>query len=164
MFMKYDPTHLRLVTEPSPALHTRAFEVNVCPPLGDIVMHMFRIMRIHGGVGLAAPQIGLNLRIFVTNFDRPRVFMNPSITRGVCHLDGGPTSINTAADIDIEGCLSIPGRKFSVPRHRHVAIYWADFEGSHLEQFSGHPARVIQHEKDHLDGILISDNNPEHFG
>lgn len=118
----------------------------------DLVQDMFRIMRQEEGAGLAAPQIGESLRLFVTE-ERPdegqpaRVFINPQLSELGGELDGHD-----------EGCLSLPGIRGVIRRQPRVTIRALDEQGQPFEltsdQFS---ARVWQHEFDHLEGILITD-------
>jgi peptide deformylase len=97
---------------------------------------MFRLLAETDGLGLAAPQVGLDARLFVTEWGD--VFINPVFTRL-----GDPMPIQ-------KGCLSFPG-KLCV-RLRYPAVQMADGR-----VFEGLPAIVIQHEADHLDGIVITD-------
>jgi len=129
------------------------------------------------GVGLAAPQVDKLLRVFTTNLpegDDPgqpgdrlpgelRHFINPVISRAckrkkVMGVD--------PKDPDLEGCLSMPGLYGPVPRHRWVELEFQTLvDGQlhdHKERFDNFPARVIQHELDHLDGILFTDYSLEH--
>lgn len=129
------------------------------PNLPTLIENMFETMRNAEGVGLAAPQIGLNIRLFVINLtclaeDYPeyenykKVMINPEI-------------IETFGD-DVameEGCLSIPGINEKVTRKNSILINYLDENFvEHEEEFSGYPARVIQHEYDHLEGNLFIDH------
>jgi peptide deformylase len=110
---------------------------------------MFNILRNDKGVGLAGPQIGLMKRIFVTHVekDEPRVFINPSIIE---------TSQETVKAE--EGCLSVPGVYADVIRSESVKVQaWNEKGKPFTMETSGLLARVIQHECDHLDGILFLD-------
>ena len=108
------------------------------------------------GVGLAAPQIGLPLRIFIT---RPkeelamRVFINPEITsQSEEETDGVPERENK-----LEGCLSIPKIWGKVKRAKKLSLRYQDERGNvHKEKFSGFMATIIQHETDHINGILFT--------
>jgi peptide deformylase len=121
-----------------------------------LIESMTETMHAHKGWGLAAPQIGQSLRIFVTSFgNADRVFINPVITRV------GPNT-----EVDYEGCLSIPFSdqelqtplRVPVKRHTQIWMNYCDTDGClHHDYFSGKLARVIQHECDHLHGILITD-------
>lgn len=108
---------------------------------------MLRIMRDAHGVGLAAPQIGILERIIViAPAGKPVVLINPEITRKEGEVIGE------------EGCLSIPGLYGDVPRAEFVAVKALDRKGRPVEyEMEGMAARVVQHEVDHLDGILFLD-------
>jgi peptide deformylase len=108
------------------------------------------------GVGLAAPQIGIGYRIFLIapkSGQEPRVFINPTIT------DMEPPSEKASKDEEgkLEGCLSIPRVWGDVRRSRKLTITFQDETGSsHTETVTGFPAVIIQHEIDHLNGILFT--------
>ena len=98
-------------------------------------------------VGLAAPQIGYNKRIFVINFSGDlRSFINPIITQ----VKG--------LTLSREGCLSIPGKEYIRPRHNDISvIYQTPLGKAESRRLIGKAAEVFQHELDHLDGLLLSD-------
>lgn len=114
-------------------------------------------MAAAGGVGLAAPQIGISKRIIV--------FKVPG-ERATAAANDGPLELQVLINPEIEplsgemelgweGCLSIPGLKGEVPRYRKIAYRGFDLQGEKvLRQAEGFHARVVQHEVDHLDGIL----------
>lgn len=115
--------------------------------LDDLISNMFDTVEFANGIGIAAPQIGNNIRIFVTNFDFKRVFINPLIIH---------SSLEEC--VFVEGCLSIPNVFEEVSRSKDIILKYQDERFvEHLEEFSGIAARVIQHEYDHLDGILFID-------
>ena len=123
--------------------------------LEDIVRQMFVLMREKKGVGLAAPQIGISRRFFVTEAvdDKPRVFINPEIIE---------TSQETVKGE--EGCLSLPGVWANVVRPYSVKVQAQDTTGKIFRlNAEGWLARIILHENDHLNGILfvdrLDDNN-----
>ncbi len=109
---------------------------------------MIRLMTLHNGCGFAAPQMGWNRRVFVIrdNADAEvRVFVNPKLSDGVGEVVG------------IEGCLSLPGEHFLVPRFESVRVQARGLNGEQIDEVAeGHFARIVQHENDHLDGKLIS--------
>lgn len=128
------------------------------PQVGKLTEDMFETMYAAEGVGLAAPQIGINIRLFVVDISpwgdkEPevagfrRAFINPEIYW---------RSDDEA--LFCEGCLSIPGINEDVSRPSTIKMRWLDenFEQCD-EEFSGRAARVIQHEYDHLEGILFTD-------
>ncbi len=107
------------------------------------------------GVGLAAPQIGEPLRLFLT---RPteksavRAFINPEIVRATGETDGVPERENK-----LEGCLSIPAIWGRVKRAQTLTLRFQDETGKkHEQEFSGFMATIIQHETDHVNGILFT--------
>jgi peptide deformylase len=126
------------------------------PPFQDLLGAMRATMEETGGVGLAAPQVFVSLRLFlaITRVPDPEgepraidVFINPTLTF--------PTTENESA---WEGCLSFPELMVFVPRRTRVHIEYYDQNGErHSRELEGFPARVVQHEADHLDGILTLD-------
>ncbi|MCT4554426.1 MAG: peptide deformylase [Pelagimonas sp.] len=132
----------------------------VCDPveqfdgaLGDLAMELLRAMYLAQGRGLAAPQIGVSQRIFVMDAGwkagqpSPMVFVNPEIIAQSDQL----VSLE-------EGCLSIPDHPVVVARPAWVDLRWNTLSGA-LQQarFDGFESACVQHERDHLDGILITD-------
>lgn len=125
------------------------------PKLLELVGDMFETMRAAGGCGLAAPQIGVSLRVVVFGLSssaaRPQceplpdtVLINPEIV-----------PLGNQYSIDWEGCLSVPGMRGRIPRYDHIRYRACDVAGRITErQVRGFHARVIQHECDHLDGVL----------
>lgn len=143
----------------SPVLKKKAVEIDKdYPDLSKLIESMFETMYDSSGVGLAAPQINLSIRLFVVDgapFEDEdpelkkfkKVFINPVI------LDesGDRWKFN-------EGCLSIPGIREDVERRPDVYIrYFDENFKEYTETFTGIAARIIQHEYDHLEGILFTD-------
>ncbi|MCA1810184.1 MAG: peptide deformylase [Kiritimatiellia bacterium] len=148
-----------------PVLRQRAADV-VFPDatLGSLTAEMMLTMHRRNGVGLAAPQAGLSRRLFVVDFDvnldvdsaggprlnpdviLPMIFINPVIKR------------KTGRRTDTEGCLSVPEIWAPVTRAMEIEVAYNDLDGTscHLTA-RGFLARVIQHELDHLDGVLFID-------
>ncbi len=129
------------------------------PELKQLISDMFDTMYHAEGVGLAAPQVGKAIRLFVVDttpateeiedeLDLKKAFINPEIIE----YWGDEWSMQ-------EGCLSIPGINEDVSRPEFIKIKYLDenFE-EHIEEFSGYAARVIQHEYDHLEGELFVDH------
>ena len=127
--------------------------------LNELVAEMFVAMYESEGVGLAAPQIGRNIRLVVIDADpvsesfpecagRKITLINPEIEI----LDGDRISRP-------EGCLSLPGISESVPRVEHIRLKWLDEDFvEHEEEISGFLARIVQHECDHLEGKMFIDH------
>ncbi len=113
---------------------------------------MLEVMEVDNGIGLAGPQIGVSQRIFVIHLqgDQPRVFINPEIIE---------TSFETVSFE--EGCLSVPGIYAELTRPISVTVQAQNFEGKAFKlKAEGMLARVIQHENDHLNGVLFIDRLP----
>ena len=149
---------MRLVRQyPDPALRVPATAIAaVDDDVRSLVERMADIMRRSHGVGLAAPQIGVLQRVFVyrSGADDPvHVLINPELSETSDEMES-----------DTEGCLSLLGGEVTVSVDRHIRIVarGLDEAGAPVEvEAEGLEARVIQHELDHLDGILIIDRAPK---
>ena len=125
------------------------------PELPALVQDLMDTMREHDGAGLAAPQIGVGLRILVFGFDsNPRYPDAESVPQTVLVNPVIETLSDESAE-GWEGCLSLPGLRGMVPRFTHIRYSGFDHRGVAIER-EAHDfhARVVQHECDHLDGIL----------
>ena len=128
---------------------------------------MFETMYAASGVGLAAPQIGQSIRMFVVdgqalNDDEPEEDIDPSLI-GFKKVFINPEIIEEAGDDwgFEEGCLSIPGIRGEVFRPEIIVIHYFDTDwNEHEEEYEGMAARIIQHEYDHLNGKLFTDYLP----
>lgn len=142
-----------------PVLRVRAEEVPAARFgtrfLRDLGRDLVRTMVEGNGVGLAAPQIAVPLRVYAYYVpredggeDQPaRVLVNP-----VLGLEG------PADQLGWEGCLSVPGLRGLVPRHGRITVRAVDVEGQPLEiEAEGYHARIVQHEHDHVDGVIFLD-------
>lgn len=113
------------------------------------------------GVGLAAPQVGENICLFVVNYkDFKKVFINPKVL--AVSIDHKSTTTNPRSKPKeskiLEGCLSIPNHYGPLVRNYKIKLEFKDKSGeTKVEEFTGFIAQVIQHEIDHLDGILFID-------
>jgi peptide deformylase len=107
------------------------------------------------GAGLAAPQIGVGLRVVIFGVQHnPRYPDAESVPETVL-INPVITPLDAAIEEDWEGCLSVPGMRGMVPRHAHIRYQGRDEFGALIDRtVSGFHARVVQHECDHLDGIL----------
>ena len=118
-----------------------------------LIDDMFETMRERQGIGLAAPQVHEGLRLFVAGVDDPEANLPP-----VVMINPVVEPAGSATEEDWEGCLSIPDVRGRVPRAADVRVEALDrFGVRHAMTASGFPARVIQHETDHLDGVLFLD-------
>jgi peptide deformylase len=136
---------------PDPVLRLEAQQVDTFDQdLQHLVERMTRLMQDARGVGLAANQVGVLRRVFVIQADEeqePRALVNPSIVERA-----------EERDVDEEGCLSMQGVLVSVERPVRIRIDASDEQGNPVTlELEGLPARVAQHELDHLDGVLILD-------
>jgi peptide deformylase len=122
--------------------------------LSDVVDEMLALMRIHNGMGLAAPQVGITQRFFVAAINEQSVcLVNPVLVT------------RQGWDQMTEGCLSLPGADVNVKRNSQIEVHGFDVHGrAHRHRVEGLWARVIQHEIDHLDGILICDYGKKQDG
>ncbi|MBP6918931.1 MAG: peptide deformylase [Legionellaceae bacterium] len=135
-----------------PSLPVRDF---ADPQLQSIISDMLDTMKEEDGVGIAAPQIGYQLRIIIFGFEaNPRYPDENSIPFTV--LINPEIEVLTDEMVDgWEGCLSVPGLRGLVPRYTKINYSGYDINGQRIARFAeGFHARVLQHEYDHLDGIL----------
>ena len=133
-----------------PVLRRRAAEIkDITPELSKTVADMVETMYDEAGIGLAAPQVGISLRLMVVGHDErrePRALINPVIVDR-----GGEVTAE-------EGCLSIPGIFAQVKRAEWVDVEAKEVDGQPVKIHGrGLLARVLQHEMDHLDGVLFID-------
>lgn len=123
--------------------------------LKDLVGDMQNFCADNDGAGLAAPQVGVSLRLFVTMWPpgTPRVFINPIIIKPKGTTKG------------LEKCLSVPNVEIEVGRSKRITVLAQGINGKSFKVSArGRLARIIQHEIDHLDGKLIIDYAGEQFG
>jgi len=144
---------MKLLKKPDTFLKGPTQDVDI--PLSDenkiIIGNMINLMYQHRGVGLAANQVGYNRRIFVMDNsnerNKPQIFVNPKIKKQA-----------KEKLTEEEGCLSCPGDLIQVRRPIYVALSWFCEHGKEQYKTFYHlPARIVQHEMDHLDGKLITD-------
>ena len=138
-----------VVKHPNEVLETKCqpvttFDKNLAVLLDD----MHETMIESDGVGIAAPQVGVAVRVAIVDFregQEPIEMINPELV------------LFEGAETDIEGCLSFPGIFGEVERYDHIKIKAQERDGSWYElEAEGYEARAIQHEMDHLDGILFT--------
>jgi peptide deformylase len=140
---------------PDPVLRMQAREVeDFDDDLRRLAERMTQLMRDASGIGLAATQVGIIRRVFVFQQDpesEPMAVVNPVVVE---------QSDETA--VEDEGCLSLQGVQMPVERNVSVRIEGRDVQGGELSlELTDHAARVVQHELDHLDGVLILDRTTE---
>ncbi|MFK8110725.1 MAG: peptide deformylase, partial [Rubripirellula sp.] len=144
---------LSIIPYPHPTLRVKSKPIRrVDSDLREIVTQMLDLMYEAGGVGLAANQVDLPIRLFVANAEGERgkgeelVLLNPELQM--------PKGSETAQ----EGCLSLPGMYAQVKRPKSIRLSAFDLKGNPIERtVDGFLARVLQHENDHLDGVMFFD-------
>ncbi len=137
------------------------------PELHALLTDMRDTMHALSGVGLAAPQIGVNLRVVIFEVSgNPRYPEAEAVPQTVL-INPVITPLSDAMEDGWEGCLSVPGMRGLVPRYTHLRYQGCDEYGALIDRtVSGFHARVVQHECDHLDGILYPMRMPDlrYFG
>lgn len=141
-----DP-RLLAIAEPVAAFDT--------PELHTLVRDLMDTMQAEDGAGLAAPQIGVGLRVVVFGFDSNSRYPDADAVPETVLINPVIEPLSDEKDDDWEGCLSVPGLRGVVPRYSHIRYSGFDHQGNAIEREArGFHARVVQHECDHLDGIL----------
>ncbi len=140
-----------------PVLNQRAEEVTAfnTPELDTLIEDMLDTMHAEDGAGLSAPQICVSQRVVVFGFDdSPRYPEAPPVPKTVL-INPQILPLDDAMEDDWEGCLSVPGMRGIVPRYSRIEYRGFDAAGEPFRvEAEGFHARVVQHECDHLDGIL----------
>lgn len=142
-------------------LHTPAETVDeITDEVRELVADMYETMAAAPGVGLAAPQVGVGKRMFVYSWvdedgtDHRGVAINPRLWQAPLV----PESFEQLEEDEEEGCLSVPGERFELRRAPAVLLQATDLEGKAYElRAEGWLARILQHEYDHLDGVIYVD-------
>lgn len=136
-----------LLFSPNPILFETSLPVDFSTDIKPIVEDMFTTMYKYNGVGLSAIQIGVRLRLIVADVEEGReIYINPKIER-----------LGNTKKLAAEGCLSFPGIWDQVLRSNKITISYQDLEGNtRVLNTSGLRAQMLQHEIEHLDGILLS--------
>lgn len=144
VFILYNKPMVREILKyPSPILKRKSEKVReINDEIKKLAGDMIETLKKSGGVGLAAPQIGESKRIIIV---KTEAFINPEISKRT-----------KETEIAEEGCLCIPGLYLKIKRAKKVEVKALDINGNKVEiKAEGLPARIFQHEIDHLDGILI---------
>ncbi len=137
-----------IVKYPSPVLRKKCEEVkDITLGIKELGFDMVESMQEKEGVGLAAPQVGETKRVIVVQAEKPLVFFNPKITKKT-----------KKTEVAEEGCLSFPGLWLKIKRAKGIEVEALNQNGEKIKiAVEGFPARIFQHEIDHLDGILFID-------
>mmetsp|Transcript_22675 Transcript_22675/g.34270 ORF Transcript_22675/g.34270 Transcript_22675/m.34270 type:complete len:236 (+) Transcript_22675:220-927(+) len=153
-----DGTDLRVLKYPNPSLREKNSECTEDElkdgSIAKIAKEMFLVMYAAEGVGLAAPQVGINKRLMVYNESGDKkkwlneiVMVNPKIVE-----------FSEAKDVELEACLSFPNMNGKVERSKWIKVEAQNLKGKKIKKkFKGWEARIFQHEYDHLDGVVYID-------
>ncbi|MBD3244868.1 MAG: peptide deformylase [Candidatus Moranbacteria bacterium] len=146
----YNPDGLKIITKNDPTLRQKSKKISDVgdPKIQDTIKNMIKTLKLNNGIGLAAPQIGKLIRLFVIELDyKLYVIINPEIK----HISKDRIAME-------EGCLSFPGIFYQIIRNKKITIKYIDqFGQKQTLKAKGILARAIQHEIDHLDGVLFID-------
>ena len=140
-----------------PRLLARSQEVERAdsPEIAALLVDMLDTMRAQNGAGLAAPQIGVGLRVVIFGVERNPRYPDAEPVPYTEIVNPVITPLTDAMEEGWEGCLSVPGLRGVVPRHARIRYRGLDPRGRVIDrEAEGFHARVVQHECDHLDGIL----------
>jgi len=139
---------LEIKKYPDPTLRKKCEEVKeITEDIKKLIEDMIETMVSAPGIGLAVPQIGELKRIIVIHLTSPQIFINPKIVKK-----------SKETEIIEEGCLSFPGLWLKIRRAKEIEVEALNIKGEKIRiKTSGLPARIFQHEIDHLDGILLID-------
>jgi peptide deformylase len=139
-----------IVVYPAPILLTRTTQVPPREEWAALQQDLLDTMLEHQGVGIAAPQIGLPYRVMMVRISQEK--------RGVLCIDPAILYSYPGLSIESEGCLSLPGLRADVVRAARISVRFQTITGQVMrDTIEGFPARVFQHEVDHLDGKLFVD-------
>lgn len=165
---------LPILTQPNPLLHQKCSKVKVFDEkLKQLAHNMTETIFANKGIGLAAPQVGKTIRLIVIEFNPERFALNEDQdtnhkSKIINHKSQeipltilvNPKIISASKETEIheEGCLSLPGVEVLIERVKEVKVLARGLEGNRLKiRANGLFARILQHEIDHLEGILITD-------
>lgn len=147
--LKMGDERLMRVARPVPA---QMFDT---PELWQLIDDMLQTMEHAGGVGLAAPQIGVDLQMVIFGFEHSERYPDAEPVPQTILLNPLITPLTSAVEEDWEGCLSVPGLRGTVERYQHIRYEGFDPKGEPIVRIAdGFHARVVQHECDHLIGRL----------
>ena len=149
---------LRVLKYPHPALRAEnrviTEEELKSGDISKIAKEMFLVMYATEGVGLAAPQVGINKCLMVYNETGDKTKWLKEVTM----VNPKIVEFSEAKDVEIEGCLSFPGMNGDVERSKWIKVEAQNLKGKKFKKkFKGWEARIFQHEYDHLDGVLYPD-------
>jgi len=135
--------------------HARKVEAFGTPELDALIADLFDTMYHANGAGLAAPQIGVDLQVVIFGFRQNQRYPDAPPVPETVLINPVLTPLGDSMEEDWEGCLSVPGLRGVVPRWSHLRYEGVDQHGATISrEVDGFHARVVQHECDHLNGIL----------
>lgn len=138
-----------------------------CDPLNQLITDLWDTMRSENGAGLAAPQIGVGKQVVIFGFDSNTRYPDVQPIPQTILINPQITTLSKDKEEDWEGCLSLPGLRGQVSRYMHIHYSGFDEKGNGIyREVKGFHARVVQHECDHLNGILYPQrmSNMQLFG
>lgn len=144
---------LKILKDNHPILRRKADTIPlVTQSIKTLAAQMMAAMKVNKGIGLAAPQVGHSIRMLVFDIGSQfGILVNPEIIE----TEGLP-------EADMEGCLSYPGEFCRVARYKKIKVKYIDLSGETVvRSYEGLVARIVQHEMDHLDGILMFDKEEQ---
>jgi peptide deformylase len=153
---------IQIVKSPNKTLSTRSKEVGaVNDEVRDLIAKMWDKLSTIDGVGLAAPQIGVNLKVAVIGFEptKEQIKKNPQLRPVPKMVIINPKIIHCSKQMGVEkeGCLSVESKEIAVPRYEKIIVEYLDESGKTKKlKARGYLARIIQHEIDHLEGRVIT--------
>lgn len=143
-----------------PLLRQKASEVTtiLATQTQHLIDQMFATVNQAKGMGIAAPQVAYSQRIFIMCCQPNQRYPNAPQMDPTAVINPVITQYGEEIEKDWEGCLSLPGLRGNVPRHKHIQVAYSLRDGQRVEaSFDGFLARLFQHELDHLDGIVFID-------
>jgi len=136
-----------------PAAEVTKFDT---PELRALIIDLYETMAATGGVGIAAPQIGVGLQVVIFGFGKSARYPDAEPVPLTTLINPVITALTDVQEEDWEGCLSVPGLRGVVPRYTHIRYRGFDLAGNPIDRIvDGFHARVVQHECDHLMGKLF---------
>jgi peptide deformylase len=142
----------------SPIIRAHSRRVATAAQGAPICEKLISCLRELKGAGLAAPQIGLPYRVFVAEVRKTEMFPHREESPLYTMINPEFEILSTTELMDYEGCFSVPGYVGLVPRYEKLKATWTEPDGSEKEEiFEGYIARVLQHEMDHLNGMVYLD-------
>jgi peptide deformylase len=149
-------THIALRGEKVLSMKSEAVEDPTDPLIKSLAKNMLVAMKKYDGVGISAPQLRIPKRVIIVHSRPNSRYPEAPETGPIIMINPEIISLSDALCSEWEGCLSVPGLRGLVPRPKEAAITYTTLKGERIETLlTGFPARIFQHEFDHLEGILF---------